>query len=1147
MVFLERDSLNLYKKESKMSIKLFDEHWQFSKQGLDSTQETCKDFEWETIEIPHDWLIEDTNNLYASGIGWYKKKLVIDEIQDTLYFLRFDGVYMNATLYINQKEVGTWPYGYSTFEWEITDDLLVGENEILLQVRYESPNTRWYSGAGIYRHVWLIEKQLCYIELDGIYIATTINGQVEVETSLINRHQELQKTVLQSRILNQGKEIVAEEKQEQIFQGLTSSKIYSQLTVEDPKLWDLKSGYSYTLVTELFVEGLCVDKIETAFGFREFVLDPNEGFFLNGEYMKLKGVCMHHDLGALGSALNEVALRKQLVMMKDMGANAIRTAHNMPAPELMCLCDELGLLVVSEAFDMWESSKTTYDYARFFKEHAQKDIKSWVKRDRNHPSLLMWSIGNEIHDTHASAYGLEIAKRLKDAVELHDPKSNGVVTIGSNYIAWENAQKVSDLIKIAGYNYGERLYDEHHQKYPDWVIYGSETASNVRSRGIYHFPATTPILMHDDLQCSSLDNSAVAWGGKSAEHTWMMDRDRKFCAGQFIWTGYDYIGEPTPYQTKNSYFGIVDTAHFPKDIYYFYQSVWTDGTTKPMVHLLPYWDFNVGQIIDVIAYTNQPEVELFLNGQSLGRQQIDHQYGQQLRGHWQVPYEPGQIEAKAYDCEGQYVVSSKRASFGEPVEILLKPDKTLIAADGRDLVFIEIEVVDDQGRVVENARNRVHVHVDGVGRLVGLDNGDSTDTESYKGTNRRLFSGKLMAMVQATTEDGVIHVSVSGHGLTSAVCQIVTREQHMSIEEETSIIRKIELMPLGKLHLTKECPTVDVMAKIMPLEASFDQEIAFKIVNQAGIDTNIAEVFYSGEIARVVAKGDGVCRLRSYTYNGGPCVSVISELEITIEGLGTAKVDPYHFVSASLYTKSNKVLNVVQDKAIGGFEGRTIIGFEGLDFGIFGSDTLNLYIGNCGEGPISIELWDGMADASSSQLIEILSFPYNGRWDGYEPYQFNLPMRLMDQQNLSFVIEDKVLFGGFDWIEAETAYFNHDMTACQAIYGDAYQRIEKYIEGIGNNVILDFGLMNFGQLGASFMNIRGRTPLEHQSIQLRVVNEDDQVAHTQIIAFNQTSEYEEQSFPIDLVSGYQSVSLIFMPGSSFDFESLKFIKTLSHK
>ena len=348
---------------------------------------------------------------------------------------------------------------------------------------------------------------------------------------------------------------------------------------------------------------------------------------LNGKKIKLNGVCEHHDLGALGAAFNKAALKRRFVILKEMGVNAVRTAHNMPAVELMELADEMGILIVSEAFDMWEKSKTPYDYARFFKEWAHIDVKSWVMRDRNHPSLLMWSIGNEIYDTHAGERGQEVTKMLMDYVLKYDPRENAKVTIGSNFMPWENAQKCADIVKVAGYNYAEKYYKKHHEEHQDWIIYGSETASIVQSRGIYHFPFEKSILADDDEQCSALGNSTTSWGAKSAEACIIAERDTPFSLGQFIWTGFDYIGEPTPYHTKNSYFGQIDTATFKKDSYYIYQAEWTDYKTKPMVHIFPYWDFNKGQMIDVRVCSNACKIELQLNGITIGTHVIDHEHG----------------------------------------------------------------------------------------------------------------------------------------------------------------------------------------------------------------------------------------------------------------------------------------------------------------------------------------------------------------------------------------------------------------------------------------------------------------------------------------------------------------------------------------
>lgn len=392
----------------------------------------------------------------------------------------------------------------------------------------------------------------------------------------------------------------------------------------------------------------------------------------------------------------------------------------MPAPELMDLADEMGFLVLSEAFDMWERPKTTYDYARFFGEWAYRDVKSWVKRDRNHPSLLMWSIGNEIYDTHADERGQEITRMLMNYVREFDPKGNAQITIASNYMAWENAQKCADILKIAGYNYAEHLYYKHHKEHPDWVIFGSETSSVVQSRGVYHFPFEQAILSDEDEQCSALGNSTVSWGAKSVEACIIAERDTPFSLGQFIWTGFDYIGEPTPYHTKNSYFGQLDTATFKKDSFYIFQAAWTDYKTNPMVHIFPYWDFNEGQIIDVRVCSNAPRIELQLNGVTIGTHDIDFKHGKQLVGWWKIPYREGELKAIAYDENGNVIATDVKRSFKDARRICLKPDREVLVADGRDLIFVEITVVDENGIEVENASNRVFVNVTGAGSWWGL-------------------------------------------------------------------------------------------------------------------------------------------------------------------------------------------------------------------------------------------------------------------------------------------------------------------------------------------------------------------------------------------------------------------------------------------
>lgn len=493
---------------------LFNDGWQFAKSSLAVTEPAGLAFE--QVELPHDWLIYDSQNLYEDSIGWYRKTFQHkDEGKQLL--LCFDGVYMDSSVYVNEQLVGEWKYGYSAFEHEITEALVEGDNEIVVKVVHQSPNSRWYSGAGIYRNVWLKTRDRNHIESHGIYVSIRKQEEdwrVEVDTD-VNLHQDAELT---HTIMRDGQVVATSSAAIFVQAGEAGArKNEQQLTVEQPELWSTEQPNLYQLVTELRLtgngnDGHLIESITQNIGFREISMDPNDGFRLNGVKMKMNGVCEHHDLGALGAAFNLTALRRRFKLLQEMGVNAIRTSHNMPAKEFMDLADETGMLVVSEAFDMWERAKTPYDYARFFPEWAHADVKSWVTRDRNHPSLVMWSIGNEIYDTHADERGQEVTRMLMDYVLEFDPKQNAGVTIGSNYMPWENAQKCADIVKLAGYNYAEKYYDQHHAEHPDWIIYGSETASVVQSRGVYHFPFEQSILADDDEQCSALGNSTTSWG-----------------------------------------------------------------------------------------------------------------------------------------------------------------------------------------------------------------------------------------------------------------------------------------------------------------------------------------------------------------------------------------------------------------------------------------------------------------------------------------------------------------------------------------------------------------------------------------------------------------------------------------------------------
>ena len=775
--------------------------------------------EFQKVELPHDWLIADAKNLYRDGCGYYRKIFSMQPEEDKRYSLIFEGVYMDTTIRVNGQQAGEWKYGYSTFEIDLTPFVREGENEILVSVNFRSPNSRWYSGAGIYRDVWFKETAKTYIRENGVYVHTQACEEKDgrepdfllyVDTEIVGdawdevRHTLYVKREVEPEIelplellLGDEVELAVEthagsEKENACVSEITASHSINNnasiYRVKSPRRWDVEHPHLYILKTELWKDGEVIQEEYSQIGFRSIVFDPEQGFLLNGRKVKLNGVCEHHDLGALGAAFHRTAMARKFRILKEMGVNALRGTHNMTAPAVVELADQMGILMISEAFDMWERSKTTYDYARFFKEWSERDVESWVMRDRNHPSVIMFSIGNEIYDTHVDAHGREITVRLRDLVKRYDYRGNAGITIGSNYMPWENAQRCAEEVKLAGYNYGEKYYEEHHKAHPDWVIYGSETSSIVQSRGIYHFPLRASILTEDDEQCSSLGNSPTSWGAKSMERCVCEDRDMDFSMGQFLWTGFDYIGEPTPYHTKNSYFGQVDTAGFPKDAYYVWQSAWTDYRKAPMIHIFPYWDFNEGQSIDVRVCSNAPFVELFCNGQSCGRQQLTHEKGSghHIIADYSLSYEKGVLYAVAYDEAGSVIARETKASFGNSAEIELQASRRVAVANGRDLFFVEIGTRDEKGNPVENAVDRVTVQVEGAGRLVGLDNGDSTDEDSYKGNSHRLFSGKLLAVIETGTTPGTVRIRVSGKGLKSAefVCEAVEIAQMLPFMKE---------------------------------------------------------------------------------------------------------------------------------------------------------------------------------------------------------------------------------------------------------------------------------------------------------------------------------------------------------------------------
>ena len=1135
-----------------MNKQLFNDGWLFRKFPLGTELATARVANgWDAVEVPHDWLIFDTSNLYEAGEGWYKKSFDITAIGDGEYFaFRFDGIYMDSRIYINGVEAFEWKNGYTTFEFDATPFLQVGQNEIVVRVIYESPNSRWYSGAGIYRNVWLKTGHQNRFISDGIYItpikADDDNWQVEIDSELSfsdgEFHVRHEITDVQGAVVATSEHFVDT--------GKSDSQV---LSVANPKLWDIGIGNLYFVKSELLKDGVVVDIEINRFGFRTIEMSPNGGFVINGRRIKLFGVCQHHDLGALGAAMNKTALRRQMELLVKMGANAIRTAHNVFAVEFQELADEMGILVVSEIFDIWKNSKTKYDYSRFFEEWAQRDMASWIRRDRNSPSVIMWSIGNEISDTHHDERGLETTKWLADLVKLHDPKSHAPATIGSNFMPWENARACADVVKYAGYNYAEKYYAQHKPLYPDWIFYGSETCSTVQSRGIYKFPFAQSVMADDDEQCSSLGNSRTSWGARSTEGCIIDDRDHDYSLGQFIWTGTDYIGEPTPYHTKNSYLGQIDTAGFFKDSAYVFQAEWTDYKVAPMIHIFPYWDFSPGQLIDIRVTSNAPRVELFFNDKSLGDFDIDHAKGQQLVGHWQLPYQVGALRAVAYDEHGVMIAEDITKSFGDAAKITLNPNKTTLSANRQDLIFVEIGTVDEAGVHVANANNRVDVTVSGAGRLIGLDNGDSADFDSYKGTNRRLFSGKLLAIIAATHEPGDVIVAVTSLGLTSATMTFksvagtapvgttitLANNQPSFINKEIPI-RKIELITKTQ-SLTKEQQETVVTAKIHPTNATYS-DLSWRITNSAGIDSTIAtfELVADNEV-KITALGDGDFYLRCMTHNGAAKPRLISQLDFKASGLGEAYLNPYGFIAGGLYTGSNIELGNGNDRGVAtDRELESHVIFESVNFGEIGSDTITLPLFPLMQNTFPIDIWEGIPHTTDGELVDTVYYDLGSKWNTYQEQTYKLARRFKGLTTITFVLKQKVHIKGFSFKQPIKAFEQLGATDYNFISGDTYTITTDAVTGIGNNVTVRFDEMDFGDDGATKISICGATPLPSNTIQIRF-NDDAGNEQIQVVEFAQANDYVAQEFSLELVVGMNQVSFIFLPGCQFDFKWFKFL------
>ena len=1320
-------------------ITLFNDNWQFSELSFSSEAmykdgkpvlfnpqsffNNTKNADYLPVKLPHDWQIYHVKDLYRNSVGCYKKTLTLteEEITNRHLALRFEGVYMNSAVWVNDKLAGEWKYGYSTFEFDISSLVKPGNNEILVIAVYQNCNTRWYSGAGIFRDVYLINTPRTFIAPDGTYFVIRsvdtdlkkwdCHFSTEICTDSIVADDDVVPFYIKTTITDRkGKllyqtaypsspDAITIEETEYLHKNVPATKDWNffktneHFEIENPVLWDIDNPYLYTVTTELFSSGHdLLDSCTQNCGFKTATFTTDSGFFLNGRHVKIQGACHHHDLGCLGSAFDKNALKRQFLKLKEMGVNAVRCSHNPPPKAWLDLCDELGLLVDNEAFDMWEKPKTQFDYGNYFNDWCERDVVNWVRKDRNHPSLIMWSVGNEIYDTHMGN-GLEITKKLYSYVQKNDPEKNAQITIASNYMMTDGACNCAQEIDTVGYNYLERLYNEHHAKYPHWKIYGSETGSTVQSRGIYHFPDTLKLVTFSDGQCSTLGNCTTTWGCANTQTVIANDRDCPFSAGQFIWTGWDYIGEPTPYHSKNSYFGQIDTAGFPKDTFFLYKSEWAGfaepktgtptgtGTvgkkTEPFVHLLPYWDWNEGQLIDVKAYTNCNSVELFFNGKSLGRQQIDHTRGLKPFGQWQLEYHKGEIKAVAYYDDGTEATSETKRSFGDPAKIIIKPEEFKLdnsntsnnsnTADTSssqtttqlgDLLFIDFMLADKDGTLVENARNYITFNVTGDAELVGMDNGDSTDYEEYKSDSsnshtRKLFANRLLAVIRAKKHgrQGLpsFVVTAASQGLPTVSLKYDGKEwkeaaPYLATKPMIDYVpvRKIELIAeetganadtkntattqdtgntknsviaqntagstsLKGLILSKQNPEVRVTAKVYPENAT-DKEIlwnpvlkecvasdniqvcetdntntgAVKATDTYNTHTDAVDAADTTTQTKLIrAIGDGECILRCTAKNGSELDEVISDLNFTVEGIGNPKLNPYKLIEACRFTGCDESKGKPRVSLESGIANRGIgptwISFDKVDFGPDGADTIHIPIFSF-ETELPIEVWDGKpplgttyegtnttatadsntASSANAECFGRFIYKHESIYNTFSENVFTLPKRLFGVHTIAITMLHEYEFKGFYFDKTPKAYAKLRALDASVIVGDTFTKTAAAVEGIGNNVNLDFENMDFGTEPTTKLTIYGKSNTDNNTINLKFFD-DDGSSTTQVIEFtrgsgktkatgatessgNDSNGYEEKTFTISPVSGKKKVSFVFLPGCNFDFEWFRFEK-----
>ena len=775
------------------SVIDFNRDWKFFL-GNDSaaSQTVYNDSKWRKLSLPHDWGIESNfskdhpattqGGALPGGIGWYRKTFIVPAAaKNKNVLIEFDGVYKNSEVWINGHFLGKRPNGYVCFTYDLTPYLFSSPQKNVIAVKVDNsqqPDSRWYTGSGIYRNVKLIFRNKLAVTEPGVLIRTpeisrdsaTIEITSYMEADFTDFHPVLIKYTI---IDNNGVAVVKQKSYRFDFFGPGTAANH-KIRIPRPVLWSVNKPALYTLKTQVYKDGELADEIITRFGIRYFEFNSTNGFFLNGKPLKIQGVCMHHDLGALGAAFNINAAKRQLRILKEMGCNAIRFSHNSPASELLDLCDQMGFLVVDEAFDMWQKRKNRFDYHLEFREWHEKDIEAMVLRDRNHPSIIMWSIGNEIREQFDTT-GTSITKQLVAIVKKLDP-TRPVTAALTETFPEKNFITKANALDVLGFNYKDYDYGELPRRFPGQKFIASETASALATRSVYQFPSDSirvwppnfkvqdTFTANNDFTSAAYDNTHAYWGN-THERSWLAVKNNPHIAGAFVWSGFDYLGEPMPYPkfpARSSYYGIIDLAGFPKDVYYMYQSEWSN---KPVLHLFPHWNWPPGELVDVWAYyNNADEVELFLNGRSLGTRKKNDTT---LHVMWRVAFEAGTLKAVSRKS-GKIVLSKEIKTAGQPARIQLVADKTNLSANGKDLSFITVRILDKQGNLVPNADHLIHFKITGNAKIAGTDNGYQADTISLQSNKRNCWKGFALAIVQASEKKGNITLTAISPGLLPA-------------------------------------------------------------------------------------------------------------------------------------------------------------------------------------------------------------------------------------------------------------------------------------------------------------------------------------------------------------------------------------------